>query len=243
MTSDRKIAANRRNGAKSRGPRTAAGRKTASRNALRHGLAAIAYRPAFPSSHIDRFAQGTCGDDSDPALLVAARAIVENELELQLIQKHEIAVVERLRDEMAFAFAKDRSGVKPAKLRLQQETDAYNELMTELPKVLAKYKDQLPENPKVGSTEFVPVELELLLEEEDEPPVPTDLKYMAARSAAVCDNSIRKRDEAEALEAAVLDLIRLDRYHRRAWSRQKRALLNFINIKLARRLAASVSIQ
>jgi hypothetical protein len=40
MTSESKIAANRRNGRKSRGPRTAAGKSIASRNALRHGFAA-----------------------------------------------------------------------------------------------------------------------------------------------------------------------------------------------------------
>ncbi len=40
MCSDRKAASNRRNAAKSTGPRTAAGRKAVRRNALKHGLAA-----------------------------------------------------------------------------------------------------------------------------------------------------------------------------------------------------------
>jgi len=44
MTSERQIAANRLNGRKSRGPRTTAGKSTASRNAVRHGLAAIGRR-------------------------------------------------------------------------------------------------------------------------------------------------------------------------------------------------------
>ena len=44
------------------------------------------------------------------------------------------------------------------------------------------------------------------------------------------------RDDYEALEAAVRDLVRLDRYERRAWSRQKRAILQLANIKLERRL-------
>jgi hypothetical protein len=43
----------------------------------------------------------------------------------------------------------------------------------------------------------------------------------------------QERDDYEALEAAILDLIRLDRYERRAWSRQKRALREFMRIKVA----------
>lgn len=39
MATDRQIAANRRNGALSRGPKTAAGKARSSRNALKHGLA------------------------------------------------------------------------------------------------------------------------------------------------------------------------------------------------------------
>ena len=42
----------------------------------------------------------------------------------------------------------------------------------------------------------------------------------------------QERDEYEALEAAILDLIRLGRYERRAWSRQKRAIREFMKIKM-----------
>jgi hypothetical protein len=48
MTSVRKIEANRHNGRKSCGPRTAAGKATASRNALQHGLAALTHRQTVP---------------------------------------------------------------------------------------------------------------------------------------------------------------------------------------------------
>jgi hypothetical protein len=41
------------------------------------------------------------------------------------------------------------------------------------------------------------------------------------------------------LGEAFPDLIRLDRYERRAWSRQKRAIRNFMNMKLKRAIDAS----
>jgi hypothetical protein len=49
-----------------------------------------------------------------------------------------------------------------------------------------------------------------------------------------------ERDEAAALEEAALDLVRLDRYERRAWSQQKRAILEFMNIKLMKALPTAL---
>ena len=51
MSSEKQVAANRRNGLKSQGPRTAAGKGVSSRNALRHGLATISRdNPAFTAT-------------------------------------------------------------------------------------------------------------------------------------------------------------------------------------------------
>jgi hypothetical protein len=46
------------------------------------------------------------------------------------------------------------------------------------------------------------------------------------------DERIDEHDEFATLEEAALDLIRLDRYERRAWSRQKRAIRDLTNMKL-----------
>ena len=98
MTSDRKAAANKRNGRKSCGPRTAAGKATASRNALKHGLSAVVYRQPAPSAEVERLAKAFCGHGENPDLLAQARIIAANALVLHAIGAQKIAVVERLRD-------------------------------------------------------------------------------------------------------------------------------------------------
>ena len=47
------------------------------------------------------------------------------------------------------------------------------------------------------------------------------------------DERIDEHDEFATLEEAALDLIRLDRYERRAWSRRKRAIRDFIKLMRA----------
>src|SRR6478672_472838 len=103
MTSERQIAANRLNGRKSRGPRTTAGKSTASRNALRHGLAAIGRRQPIETADLERLAKALCRNDDDPTLYKQAVVIASHELVLRAISAQQIAVVERLRD-MAQAF-------------------------------------------------------------------------------------------------------------------------------------------
>ena len=55
MTSDRKVAANRRNSQKSTGPKTPSGKAIASMNALKHGL--CARKPLIPGENEADFAQ------------------------------------------------------------------------------------------------------------------------------------------------------------------------------------------
>jgi hypothetical protein len=57
MATDRQIAANRRNGALSRGPKTAAGKARSSRNAVKHGLAIPITRDRAAARKIRRAAR------------------------------------------------------------------------------------------------------------------------------------------------------------------------------------------
>jgi hypothetical protein len=86
MTSERKIAANRRNGRRSRGPRTTAGKATSSRNALRHGLAAsLPDEPAI-CGKVETLARAIAGPGANTAQMNQAKLIAEAQLDLARIR-------------------------------------------------------------------------------------------------------------------------------------------------------------
>jgi hypothetical protein len=254
MTSVRKIEANRRNSRKSCGPRTAAGKATASRNALQHGLAALTHRQPVPVPEVEQFARALCGND-DPALFAHAVQIAQNEMALREIHAHQVHVIERLRTPYQVPFAKTDNSLELGTARFMEGWLAEWEIRKRLSKVLEKYRDRMglahaaaPQNPASWADDLVldaetlnyykttdwarkgnwdmivPIRLKALVEEQE---VDDQLLQLAEKRVKQ-----RERDEYEALEAAILDLIRLGRYERRAWSRQKRAIREFMKIKM-----------
>jgi len=232
MSSERKVTANRNNGRRSSGPRTKAGKTRASRNALQHGLAAISHGQSVRSSKIAQFAKAICGDDSDPALLAQAEVIAQNEMVLRAIREQQIALVERLRDPTAIALTKRDNSLKLAKARSLQARAAAEEITLRLPRVLEKYRDRLQGNPNDSPYELVPLGLKVLLLEEPVSPEEEQRALDLARKQI----EQHQRDEHQAMEEAIPDLLRLERYERRAWSRQQRAIREFLNIKFTRNL-------
>ena len=96
MTSERKIAANRRNSSQSTGPRTAYGKARARRNALRHGLAAIVVSESAISVEVDRLAAPICSKDADPANREQALIIAEDNITLSRVRAARAAVLEQM---------------------------------------------------------------------------------------------------------------------------------------------------
>jgi hypothetical protein len=235
MSSVRKSAANKRNSCKSCGPRTAAGKKVASRNALRHGLSAVIHRQPTPSADIERLALAICGRDANVAVLEQARIVAANELVLHAINAQKIAVVERLRDRTAVALAKGDNSFDLATARFMQAWLAHREIESLVPTVREKYKDQIPrprENrePPTADQEIgmVPIAIKALLKEDS---CSVEAKQNALELARKLVDA-QEREDYEALEEGTADLVRLDRYERRVWSRQKRAIRSFMNLKL-----------
>ena len=240
MTSERETAANRLNARKSRGPRTAAGKAIASRNALRHGLAALVHKHPVLSAEIEGFAEALCEGDNDPTLFAQALIIGRNELVLRTISAQQIGVIERLADPSAIALAKGDNSLKLGKAHLRKCKRAFKELVALREHLMEKYKDKLPPPTQAerieearGGYPFIPSRLNSFLcdKEDIAPNEPADSAPVASalQEPPNCD-------EGAVLEEASRDLIRLDRYERRAWSQQKRAILAFMNIKLMKGL-------
>ena len=225
MSSDRKAAANKRNSRKSCGPRTAVGKTTASRNALKHGLSAVVNRQPAPAAEIERLVKAFCGTSENSELLAQARVVAANALVLRAIGAQRLAVVERLREPTAIAFAKGDNSLKLGKARAMQTRLASKEIDLLVPKLLVKYKDEI-ESQGLGARSglIVPGSLIFLLEWAD------SIEHEQRAQQLVEE---QERDEFQAVEEAAADLVRLDRYERRSWSQQKRAIRNFINLRLS----------
>lgn len=94
MTSERKIAANRRNARNSTGPRSGLGKKRASRNSFRHGLS-LRTSSASLADQLERLARRIAGKSQDETTLGLARTAAEAELELERVRKVRISLIER----------------------------------------------------------------------------------------------------------------------------------------------------
>lgn len=93
MASASKVAANRRNAAKSTGPRNEAAKARTRRNAQRHGLAA---QTAFDADHavrIETLAREIEGAASDLISINAARVIAQAELDLERVRAIKVGLI------------------------------------------------------------------------------------------------------------------------------------------------------
>src|SRR5438094_660977 len=81
MVTDRQIAANRRNGALSRGPKSATGKARSSRNALKHGLSISVMRDPATARKIKRAARQIANSDVGISIW-KAQILAEAEFEL-----------------------------------------------------------------------------------------------------------------------------------------------------------------
>jgi hypothetical protein len=207
MISERRLAANRRNAKKSRGPRTAAGKTRVSRNALRHGLAAVKHLDARLPRDIDLAARALCGDDVDEQLFEQARVIADNRLLLERIRDERVGLIERLRDPAARALALETLWRQKERVKARsRQTDL---AIAELQQRQARFDALNQEEQNKLRDEYI-----------------HELTKLESQPAPIAE-----RDDVAVMKAALPDVELLARYDRRAWSRYRRALREFITIK------------
>jgi hypothetical protein len=96
MTSEAKIAANRRNAQRSTGPRTARGKAHVRRNALQHGLAAVVVGDPAMAAEVDRIAATLFSPEVSSLEREQALVIGEAQVTLKRVRKARTNIMERM---------------------------------------------------------------------------------------------------------------------------------------------------
>jgi hypothetical protein len=96
VASERQIVANRLNARGSTGPRSHAGKRRASRNAYRRGLALSVYANERIAKQIDDMARRFVGDVEDGVCLQLARTVAEGQLTVARVRQAK-ALIESVR--------------------------------------------------------------------------------------------------------------------------------------------------
>ena len=96
MTTERQVAANRRNARRSTGPRSRGGKERASRNSYRHGLSGPLITTQEHATRVENLARKIAADATDFVILEYARAAAEAEFGIARVRQTKVALIERM---------------------------------------------------------------------------------------------------------------------------------------------------
>jgi hypothetical protein len=96
MTSEAKIAANRRNAQRSTGPRAALAKARIRRNALRHGLAALVVSDPAVAAEVERIAAAIFGEHADRLEREQALIVAEAQVTLKRVRRARAQIMEQM---------------------------------------------------------------------------------------------------------------------------------------------------
>jgi len=227
MTSAKKIAANRQNARKSTGPRTERGKSQVRRNALRHGLAQMML-PASPlSARIERMARVIAGESAPSMQYEQALIIAESEVMLLRVRAARVAVIERARE-----MVRASSPLFPGFPTNHEWAQALDDLACGRPREASKLLIQGAKAMRALTATIVASDQNNENKTEhggaDQRRCELESKDSIRQPTSPDPSPATAPDEAEALRRALPELIRLDRYARRALSRRGRAMRRFV---------------
>ncbi len=96
MTTERQVAANRRNARRSTGPRSGGGKERASRNSYRYGLSGPLITTQEHANRVENLARKIAADATDFVILEYARAAAEAEFGIARVRQTKVALIERM---------------------------------------------------------------------------------------------------------------------------------------------------
>ena len=123
MARANRTSANRRNAAKSTGPRSIAGKQRASKNSYRHGLSARIGANSQLDSRIERLARAIAGDTIDAISLEYARTAAQAEFDLARIRELKVALIQKAK-KLKQAEAAGENAIEATTTNLEPEREA-----------------------------------------------------------------------------------------------------------------------
>jgi hypothetical protein len=208
MTSQRKIQANKSNSQRSSGPKTTFGKRQASRNSRKQGFAGKHWQQIAGSAEVEALARVLCEDRQNPALLVQARIIAQHDLLRRAIRERKLSLVNE---------------------RMTQAEYSSELIGRLLLRLFARFPQQLPRAVSLRqpySRENIVAQIEQYFDGEDLVALRTVLKEFFDQQPVKAPPF----DENKALEVAAPEIGLFERYECRAWTRERRAMRNFIAI-------------
>jgi hypothetical protein len=188
---------------RSGGPRTAAGKAKAKMNALTHGLSARVSQDPLFLQQSRKLAVALCGGQDHGSLFEQAMEVAESHQALVRVRQYRMFAIERLFDPTTVALARDNN--HRTKMKMTRIMITQEDLAT---RDYYQLHEQL-----TGKTLS---------------PIYANKANLKKRSNY---EPLLDRDEFQMMKAASRDLDRIARYERRAWSRRKRAIRDFIAMK------------
>ena len=227
MASEKKIAANRLNAKRSTGPRTSRGKSRARGNAWGHGWAVTKHRHAAVSADVERMAKAICGENATPALYEQAVIIAECEIVLLNLRAARVAAIKRhsiVEQDLELTLALE--GRVGRKLALEALADGdvrpILRLIKRRTRAIRVFTARIVNaNRKIDAKESDGADHEESLPPQTTKPVDSTKGSDKDREPG------QVRDEVDALERALPELVSFERYERRALSRRKRAIRIF----------------